>query len=57
MTFGEHDWLDTRHAIALHTALKAGGADVTLKIFAATETAAAHGQSDNPTLGNEVVFD
>lgn len=57
MTFGEHDWLDTRHATALCAALRAEGADVTLKIFAATETAAAHGQSDNPTLGNEFVFD
>lgn len=57
MTFGEHDWLDTRHAAALCEALKAGGADVALKVFAAAETAAAHGQSDNPTLGNEFVFD
>ena len=57
MIFGEHDWLDTRHAAALCDALKAGGADVVLKVFAAAETAAAHGQSDNPTLGNEFVFD
>lgn len=57
MTFGEHDWLDIRHATALHAALRTEGADVTLKIFAAAETAAAHGQSDNPTLGNEFVFD
>lgn len=57
MTFGEHDWLDTRHAAALCDALRDEGADVTLKVFSATETAAAHGQSDNPTLGNEFVFD
>lgn len=57
MTFGEHDWLDTRHAITLSSALRAEGADVTLKIFSAAETGAAHGQSDNPTLGNEFVFD
>jgi len=57
MIFGEHDWLDIRHATALHAALKGEGADVTLKIFAAAETAAAHGQSDNPTLGNEFIFD
>jgi len=57
MTFGEHDWLDIRHADALCEALKDEGADVTLKVFAATETAAAHGQSDNPTIGNEFVFD
>ncbi len=57
MTFGEHDWLDARHAASLCEALQAAGADVTLKIFAAAETAAAHGQSDNPTLGNEFVFD
>ncbi|EKS38936.1 alpha/beta hydrolase family protein [Afipia clevelandensis] len=57
MTFGEHDWLDTRHAVALSAALREEGADVTLKIFSAAETAAAHGQSDNPTLGAEFVFD
>jgi dienelactone hydrolase len=57
MAFGEHDWLDTRHAVALCAALKDEGADVTLKVFAATETASAHGQSDNPTIGNELVFD
>lgn len=57
MTFGEHDWLDTRHADALCKALRSEGADVTLKVFAATETAAAHGQLDNPTLGNEFIFD
>lgn len=57
MTFGEHDWLDTRHAVALCAALKDEGADVTLKVFASAETASAHGQSDNPTIGNEFVFD
>ena len=57
MTFGEHDWLDARHATALCAALKDAGADVTLKVFAAAETAASHGQADNPTLGNEFVFD
>lgn len=57
MTFGEHDWLDTRHAVALCTVLKDEGADVTLKVFSAAETAAAHGHSDNPTIGNEFVFD
>lgn len=57
MTFGEHDWLDLRHADALCGALKDEGVDVTLKVFSAAETAAAHGQSDNPTIGNEFIFD
>ncbi len=57
MAFGEHDWLDLRHADALCEALKDEGADVTLKVFSAAETAAAHGQSDNPTIGNEFIFD
>ena len=57
MTFGEFDWLDTRHADTLCTALRKEGADVTLKVFSAAETAAAHGQSDNPTIGNEFIFD
>lgn len=57
MTFGEHDWLDIRHARSLRDALMEEGADVTLKVFSATETAAAHAQSDNPTIGREYVFD
>ncbi|MES2165498.1 MAG: hypothetical protein V4458_00440, partial [Pseudomonadota bacterium] len=57
MTFGEFDWLDTRHADALCAALREEGADVTLKVFSAAETATAHGQSDNPTIGNEFIFD
>lgn len=57
MTFGEHDWLDIRHASKLCDALREEGADVTLKVFSATETAAAHGQTDNPTIGREYIFD
>jgi len=57
MTFGEFDWLDTRHADALCTALREEGADVTLKVFSTAETAVVHGQSDNPTIGNEFIFD
>ena len=37
--------------------LKEAGIDISLKIFLAAETAASHGQIDNPTLGNEFVFD
>ncbi len=57
MTFGEHDWIDLRHADTLCAALVDEGVDVTLKVFSATETAAAHGQSNNPTIGNEFIFD
>jgi hypothetical protein len=33
------------------------GRDVTLKVFPAAETAASHAHTDNPTLGNEYIFD
>jgi hypothetical protein len=41
----------------LYGRLRASGGDVTLKIFANEETAAAHGHADNPTLANEFIFD
>jgi hypothetical protein len=37
--------------------LKADHPDVSLKIFESSETAAAHGHRDNPTLANEFMFD
>lgn len=57
VTLGEHDWLDVRHATALCNSSDAAGPNVTLKIFSSAETAASHAPIDNPTFGNEFVFD
>lgn len=57
VTFGERDWLDIVHATEMCRVLREAGADVTLKVFTADETAASHAQADNPTIGNEFVFD
>jgi len=38
-------------------AFAARGQDIDLKIFSASETAASHAQLDNPTIGNEFIFD
>lgn len=57
VTFGERDWLDIGHATEMCRVLKESGADVTLKVFSAAETAASHAQADNPTIGNEFIFD
>ena len=37
--------------------LKAHHPDISLKIFESSETAAAQGHCDNPTLANEFIFD
>lgn len=57
VTFGERDWLDIGNATEMCRVLMESGADVTLKVFSAAETAASHAQTDNPTIGNEFVFD
>jgi dienelactone hydrolase len=57
ITAGERGWLKAERVRALYRQLKAGGRDVTLKIFAASETAAMQAHVDNPTLANEYVFD
>jgi len=57
VALGEHDWLDVRHVTRCCEALVADGLDIDLKIFSAAETAASHGQFDNPTIGNEFIFD
>lgn len=57
VTFGERDWLDIGHATEMCRVLRQSGADVTLKVFSAAETAASHAQTDNPTIGNEFIFD
>jgi dienelactone hydrolase len=57
ITTGERGWLKAERVRELHRQLKAGGRDVTLRIFAASETAAMQAHVDNPTLANEYVFD
>ncbi len=57
VTFGERDWLDIGNATEMCRVLKESGADVTLKVFSAAETAASHAQTDNPTIGNEFILD
>ncbi|MDB5656552.1 MAG: hypothetical protein JWQ94_4165 [Tardiphaga sp.] len=57
VAIGEHDWLDTKHVTQCCNALIADGLKLELKIFSALETAASHAQQDNPTIGNEFIFD
>ncbi len=57
VAFGERDWLDIGHATEMCRVLREAGADVTLKVFSAAETGASHAQADNPTIGNEFIFD
>jgi hypothetical protein len=57
VTLGECDWLETNYAAEFYNFLKEAGIDINLKIFLAAETAASHAQIDNPTLGNEFIFD
>ncbi len=57
VVLGEHDFLDASYAADFCKALKEAGLDITLRVFSATETAASHAQIDNPTIGNEVIFD
>ncbi|WP_445491896.1 alpha/beta hydrolase family protein [Rhodopseudomonas sp. RCAM05734] len=57
VTIGEHDWLDAGHVTGCCQALRASGLDIDLKIFTAAETAAGPGHVDNPTIGNEFIFD
>jgi dienelactone hydrolase len=57
VTLGECDWLETNYAAQFYRYLEETGIDISLKIFLAAETAASHGQIDNPTIGNEFIFD
>lgn len=57
VTLGECDWLETNYAAEFYSYLKEAGIDISLKIFLAAETAASHAQIDNPTIGNEFIFD
>jgi dienelactone hydrolase len=57
ITMGEQGWLEADHVTDLFDQLKVNHQDISLKIFRGSETAAAQGHADNPTLANEFIFD
>ncbi len=57
VALGEHDWLEAGYVTLCCDALVADGLKIDLKVFPASETAASHAQLDNPTIGNEFIFD
>jgi dienelactone hydrolase len=57
VTLGEHGWLEKDQVTLLFEQIKASHRDIELKIFRGSETAAAQGHADNPTLANEYIFD
>lgn len=57
ITTGECGWLKPERVRELYRQLEAAGRDVTLKIFAVSETATMQAHVDNPTLANEYIFD
>jgi hypothetical protein len=57
VTMGGQGWLDSGMVAEMFERLKARHPGISLKIFESSETAAAHGHSDNPTLANEFIFD
>ena len=54
---GEHDFLGLKTARDAFEFARAAGAAVEFKVFSGEETGAAHCQADNPTLGQELVWD
>ncbi len=54
---GERGWLTAERIRELYAELRAGGRNVTLKLFTAEETGAMQGHADNSTLANEFIFD
>jgi dienelactone hydrolase len=57
VTVGGQGWLKGGMVTELFERLKARQRDISLKIFESSETAAAQGHDDNPTLANEFIFD
>ena len=57
ITVGGQGWLESGIVTDLFERLKAYHPDISLKIFESSETAAAQGHHDNPTLANEFIFD
>ena len=57
VTVGGQGWLNSGVVADLFERLKAHHRDIYLKVFESSETAAAQGHHDNPTLANEFIFD
>jgi len=57
ITVGGQGWLESGVVTDLFERLKSYHPDISLKIFESSETAAAQGHHDNPTLANEFIFD
>jgi hypothetical protein len=57
ITMGEQGWLERDQVTGFFDQLKSHHLDISLKIFESSETAAAQGHRDNPTLANEFIFD
>ncbi|MGY2905612.1 alpha/beta hydrolase family protein [Bradyrhizobium sp. URHC0002] len=57
ITVGGEAWLESDVVTDLFERLKSHHPDISLKIFESSETAAAQGHCDNPTLANEFIFD
>ncbi len=53
----EHDFLGIEQFDEAYAEAKRHRLDVTKKLFTAEETGAAHCQIDNPTIGQEYIFD
>jgi pimeloyl-ACP methyl ester carboxylesterase len=54
---GGHDMLSVEQATKAYEYADESGVDVTLKLFSEEETGAEHCQHDNPTIGEEYMFD
>lgn len=57
VTVGEHGWLEADRVFDLINQLRTNRQDISLKIFPGSETASYQGHVDNPSLGNEFIFD
>ena len=57
ITVGGEAWLKSGVVTDLFERLRSHHPDISLKIFESSETAAAQGHYDNPTLANEFIFD
>ncbi len=57
VTAGEHGWLEADQVTELFEQVRVTHPDISLKFFRGSETAAAQGHCDNPTLANEFIFD
>ncbi len=54
---GGHDVLGVKQANTVYEHARDSGVDVTIKFLTEEETGAEHCQHDNPTIGEEYMFD